>query len=125
MAVMIRRRRASLAIVIAALLVWACGGALPGEPITVIAEGVAFEPTRMTLAPGQARPLVFENRDAGVPHSLQLSTRTSGVRPRVLWSMPVFAGPGRQEAEFPALGPGPYLLSCEVHPNMQIELDVL
>ena len=98
--------------------------AVPPEPVTVVAENIAFTPTTMTLPAGQGFHLTFENRDDGVPHGLSLQTRTSGVPPKDLWSSEIQTGPSRTEFDLPALSAGPYLLLCPVHPIMQVEIDV-
>jgi plastocyanin len=96
----------------------------PAEPVTVVAEGIAFTPTTIALPAGQGFHLTFENRDSGVPHGLSLQTRTSGVPPKDLWTSEIQAGPSVTEYDIPALAAGPYLLMCPVHPNMQVEIDV-
>jgi plastocyanin len=106
-----------------ALVVAGCA-AVPPEPVTVVAENVAFTPTTITLPAGQGFHLTFENHDSGVPHGLSLQTRTSGVPPKDLWTSEIQTGPSRTEYDIPALTAGPYLLMCPVHPNMQVEIDV-
>lgn len=116
----------SLRHVSAALLVLAVAGcaALPAAPVSVVAENIAFTPTRIRLPAGQGFHLAFENRDNGVPHSLSLQTRTSGVPPTDLWTSEIEVGPNRREFDLPPLAAGPYLLICPIHPNMQIAVDV-
>lgn len=111
------------AILVLVLAIAGCA-ALPPEPVTVVAEGIAFTPARLQLPAGQGFHLTFENRDNGVPHGLSLQTRTSGVPPTDLWASEIEAGPNVREFDLPALAAGPYLLMCPVHPNMQVEVDV-
>lgn len=96
---------------------------VPPPPVTVVAENIAFTPARFQVPTAQPFHVSFENRDAGVPHGLSLRTRTSGVEPRELWASEIQSGPSRAEFDLPSLAPGPYVLMCPVHPNMQIEVD--
>ena len=118
------RHRVPLVVALALVLVVAGCAAVPPEPVTVVAENIAFTPTTISLPAGQGFHLTFENRDDGVPHGLSLQTRTSGVQPTDLWTSEIQIGPGRTEYDIPALSAGPYLLMCPVHPNMQVEIDV-
>jgi plastocyanin len=116
-----RHLRRSLAIPLAAALA-ACALA-PADPVTVVAQNVEFTPKAIQLPAGQGFHLTFENRDDGTPHGLSLQTRTSGVVPDELWTSEIQIGPSRTEYDLPALAAGPYLLTCPVHPNMQVEID--
>ena len=118
-----RRHVSALFALVIALALAGCA-ALPPEPVTVVAENIAFTPTTIALPAGQGFHLTFENRDDGVPHGLSLQTRTSGVEPTDLWTSEIQTGPRRAEYDIPALSAGPYLLMCPVHPNMQVEVDV-
>jgi plastocyanin len=118
-----RRHVSALSAVVLAVLVAGCA-AVPPEPVTVVAENIAFTPTTITLPVGQGFHLTFENRDGGVPHGLSLQTRTSGVPPKDIWTSEIQAGPSVTEYDLVALTAGPYLLMCPVHPNMQVEIDV-
>jgi uncharacterized protein YceK len=89
----------------------------------VIASGIAFDRERVAIPAGQAFIIELDNRDPGVPHGLLFSTRTSGVPPRDLVESEIVAGPGRVLLDVPGLAAGPYLLTCPVHPNMQVEID--
>ena len=115
-------RHASAVVVL--LLALAGCAAMPADPVTVVAEGIALEPERIQLPAGQGVHLTFENRDSGVPHGLSLQTRTSGVPPTDLWTSEIEVGPSVREFDLAPLAAGPYLLICPVHPNMQVEVDV-
>ena len=118
-----RHHVSTLSALALALVVAGCA-ALPPEPVTVVAENIAFTPTTITLPAGQGFHLTFDNRDGGVPHGLSLQTRTSGVEPTDLWTSEIQTGPSVAEYDIPALATGPYLLLCPVHPNMQVQIDV-
>ena len=109
-------------VLVVALAVAGCA-VVPPPPVTVVAENIAFTSERFRVAAGQPFHLTFENRDQGVPHGLSLRTRTSGVEPTELWTAEIQVGPVRAEYDLPSLAPGPYLLVCPVHPNMQVEVD--
>ena len=112
-----------LAVVVLVLAIAGCA-VLPAEPVTVVADGLVFTEDRMQLPAGQDIHLTFENRDIGVPHGLNLQTRTSGVPPTDLWTSEIEEGPSVRAFDLPPLAAGPYLLICPVHPNMLIEVDV-
>src|SRR5262245_802122 len=118
-----RRRVPAVSAFVLALFVADCA-VLPPEPVTVVAENIAFTPTSIQLPAGQGFHLTFENRDDGVPHGLSLQTRTSGVPPKDIWTSDIQHGPRVTEFDVPALAAGPYLLICPVHPNMRVEIDV-
>jgi hypothetical protein len=116
-----RHLRLVLAIPLSAAL--AARALVPAEPVTVIAQNIEFTPKVIRLAARQGFHLTLENRDDGIPHGLNLQTRTSGVEPDDLWTSQIQIGPTRTEYDLPALAAGPYLLICPVHPNMHVELD--
>lgn len=117
-----------LALALAALVA-ACGGSpsttgTTQPRIEIVAEGVAFSPARLELPANTTLTFVVVNRDAGVPHGVLVATRTSGVEPKQLGESEVVTGPAEFEFSITPLPAGPYLFSCPVHPNMQIEVDV-
>jgi hypothetical protein len=116
-----RHLRLVLAVPLTAALA-ACALA-PAEPVTVVARNIDFTPKVVQVPAGLGFNLTLENRDDGIPHGLNLQTRTSGVEPDDLWTSQIQIGPTRTEYDLPALAAGPYLLICPVHPNMQVELD--
>jgi plastocyanin len=86
--------------------------------VTVVAEGVAFTDGVCIQAPaGEPFTIVFDNRDAGVPHNVRVFTgpQTGGD---VLFEGEIITGPSQIEYEIPALDPGEYAYDCTVHPNM-------
>ena len=101
-----RRCAPALSSLVLALVVAGCA-ALPPEPVTVVAENIAFTPASIQLPAGHTFHLTFENRDDGVPHGLSLQTRTSGVQPTDLWTAEIQTGPSRAEYDTPALAAGP------------------
>ena len=126
-----RALRLAMLVLAALLPVAACGGAAtpaaaPGTPvvaadgrITVTARGIALSPAQTIVPPG---PLTidYENRDAGVPHDLVLYAG-SDIK---LASTEIISGPATTTFAVPPLVPGPYRLTCTVHPNMTASLVV-
>jgi len=86
--------------------------------VTVVAEGIAFTDGVCIQAPaGEPFTIVFDNRDANVPHNVRVYTgpQTGGD---VLFEGDIITGPSQIEYEIPALDPGEYAYDCSVHPNM-------
>ena len=126
-------RTGRVAVLVLAVLIFvaACGGAAspaaaPGTPVaatggqvTVTAQNIALWPAQITTLPG---PLTidYQNRDAGVPHDLVLFAGND-IK---LASTEIITGPATTTLAVPALVPGPYRLTCTVHPNMTASLEV-
>jgi plastocyanin len=122
-------RRGPIPALALAALVAACGGSPSATGTTpprieIVAEGIAFSPARLDLPANTPLTFVLVNRDAGVPHGVLVATRTSGVEPTHLGESEIVTGPAEFEFSIMPLPAGPYLFSCPVHPNMQIEVDV-
>lgn len=86
--------------------------------VTVVAEGIAFTDGVCIQAPaGEPFTIVFENRDAGVQHNIQVfaGTEPSGD---TLFEGEIITGPSQIEYRIPALDPGEHAYNCIVHPNM-------
>ncbi|GIV00744.1 MAG: hypothetical protein KatS3mg014_2359 [Actinomycetota bacterium] len=94
-----------------------CAPVVDGK-VTVVAEGLAFTDGACIQAPaGEPFTIVFENRDAGVQHNVQVF---AGAQPSgdTLFQGDIITGPSQIEYEIPALDPGEYAYNCIVHPNM-------
>ncbi len=91
--------------------------------LAIVAQDIAFTPQRVALPAGVPLQVTFRNGDVGVPHGLRLEPMRSGVQAPVLLETEIVNGPAEQAFSLPALEPGPYLFSCPVHPNMQIEAE--
>ena len=90
----------------------ASGG--PGEPggSTVVAEGVKFT-TAEVQATGPDFTLAFDNRDASIPHDVDIL----GPGGDKLFDGDVFPGPENRPYEVTGLQPGSYEFICSVHPT--------
>ena len=108
---------------VAAGLVAACSGsgAGPGDALasfagagaTLEAVNIQFEPTTITLPAGQPLRLVLDNKDAGVPHDIQVFQGDT-----VYATSPRVTGPAVTEVRFGPLTPSRYQFRCQVHPAM-------
>ncbi len=101
------------------------GGAPDGPVLAVVAENVEFSPKRVQLPAGVAIHVTFRNLDSGIPHNVTLQPLRSGVVAPVLHESEVIVGPMVDAWDLEPLAPGPYLFSCSVHPNMQIEAEAV
>ena len=82
----------------------------------MVAEGLAFDTTSISLPAGEPSTITFDNRDAGVQHNIAIATDSSLATQ--LFSGELVAGPGTIEYEIPPLEAGAYYFLCLVHPTM-------
>jgi plastocyanin len=86
--------------------------------VTVVAQGIAFTDGSCIQAPaGEAFTIVFDNRDAGTQHNIQVfgGPQVSGSP---TFSGDLVTGPDQVEYQIPALDAGEYAYNCVVHPTM-------
>jgi plastocyanin len=110
-----------LAIVV--LLVAACTAATrsshapppstPAGGAVIVAEGLAFDRTRLDVPAGAGFGLLFENRD-GAPHNVAILDRGGAS----VFEGETFGGPGLRTYAVPALPAGDYTFRCDVHRDM-------
>jgi plastocyanin len=86
------------------------GGAVP-----IVAEGVAFDVTELSLPAEGEVVIAFDNRDQGIPHNVSLYSESGDP----VFQGEIITGPATIEYRFPAPPPGPYQFRCDVHPQMQ------
>jgi plastocyanin len=84
------------------------------DTVVVVAQNVAFQPGKIGVPANAPFTLVVDNRDAGVPHSIEVKDGSGAT----LVKSEVVPGPARLEVRVPALAPGNYPFNCMVHPNM-------
>lgn len=75
--------------------------------LTVVARGIRFQQTELTVNAGAQVTLTFDNQDS-VSHNVDIA----GVA-----KTDIFAGPGQATITFTAPAPGSYAYRCDVHPN--------
>ena len=86
------------------------GGAVP-----VVAEGVAFDVTELSLPAEGEVVIAFDNRDQGIPHNVSLYSEADDP----VFQGEIITGLATIEYRFPAPPPGSYQFRCDVHPQMQ------
>ncbi len=104
-----------------------------GEPVaadaqqfTIVGEKIAFDIDEIVAESDRQIKIVFDNRDAAIPHNWALyeSEEAAAGKADLIAGSPVEAGPLVQEIVFDAPAPGTYYYICDVHPNMNGELVV-
>jgi hypothetical protein len=111
-----------LAVVV--VLTAACGGVSVPSGTTPTVGGSAATGPRAGGAVSGARPpapdhiviVVFENKDAGVPHNVSL--HLGDVNGAELFKGEVFPGVATRVYDVPKLDAGSYAFVCTVHPTM-------
>lgn len=91
-----------------------------GGTVTVVAEGIAFTDGICIRAPaGEPFTILFDNRDAGVQHNVQIFT---GPEPSgdTLFEGEIITGPSQIEYRVPALDAGEYAYNCVLHPTTMV-----
>jgi plastocyanin len=86
----------------------------PGEPLVVVAQGLAFDTPEISLPPDTEVTIVLENRDP-VPHNLSIYTEPGGD---TIFQEAPQPGPTTVEYTFTSPPPGQYYFQCDVHPQM-------
>lgn len=88
--------------------------------VTVVAEGIAFtDGICIQASAGEPFTILFDNRDAGVQHNVQIFT---GPEPsgNTLFEGEIITGPSQIEYRVPALDAGEYAYNCVIHPTTMI-----
>lgn len=87
--------------------------AIPADA-TVVAEGIKFTTTELSVPAGREFGLALENRDQGVDHNVRIKDAAGSV----VYDGELFKGIATKVYTVPALEPGSYPFDCKVHPNM-------
>ena len=97
-------------------------GGAPGATVDVSALNVAFEQAALTAPADKPFQIVFDNKDAGVPHNVAIHKDSpTGAE---VFKGEVFTGPAKRTYDVPALPAGTYGFACTVHPTMTGTLTV-
>ena len=91
-----------------------------GSGVTVSASGIAFEQTAITAPANTPFVISFDNKDAGIPHNIQITDAAN----MVVFKGDIVTGPAQAQYNVGALPAGTYTFSCSVHPNMTGTLTV-
>jgi plastocyanin len=92
------------------------GGA--GGSYTIVAMGVKFDLTTLTVDAGKSFQIVFDNQDAGIPHNVAIHEGSVTSVGKELYLGAIFPGIAQQTYDIPAFNAGNYVFICTVHPNM-------
>ena len=120
-----RRLSAVILAMLIAVSAAACSSgsaALPsftGASATIVAVGLQFQPTEVSLPAGQPLRLVLDNQDAGVPHNIRVFTADTEIA-----KSPTVTGTTQTEVRFGPLAAGTYQFACEIHPSMMGTLTI-
>ncbi len=104
----------------------AASGALnPSAPPTatslpLVAQGIKFTTTALTVPANQPFTIAFDNQDVGVPHNVAIKDGTGTF----VFKGDTFPGIAKQDYEVSPLAAGAYTFECTVHPNMTGTLTV-
>lgn len=88
--------------------------AASGEP-RVVGRNLRFDVEELSVSAGVPFTIVFDNRDAGIPHNLALY-RSGPPAEDAVAKTEVETGPATQRLAVPALEAGRYFYQCDVHP---------
>jgi plastocyanin len=96
--------------------------------VTISALNIAFEQASVDAPAGKAFSLLFDNKDASVPHDSLLFDNKDASVPHDVWIKDasgtvvfqgaIITGPGQTTYNVPALAAGTYTFTCSVHANM-------
>lgn len=90
--------------------------AVPAMPEISASSAVSFDTKTLIVPAGRAFDLVFDNKQAGVPHNVKIGD--SAALATVLFDGEVVTGPAQVTYHVEALQPGDYYFLCKIHPNM-------
>jgi plastocyanin len=91
------------------------GSGTVGDTLQISAQNIAFSTDELQAPSGSAFIIEFENRDAGIPHNVEIRD-PSGTS---IFQGEIFNGVAARTYQVPAIGTGNYAFICTVHPNMQ------
>lgn len=89
------------------------GGEKAGAPVSISAQGIAFDTAELSLPAGGEALIAFDNQDQGIPHNVAIYTEQGGDP---IFQGEIITGPASTEYRFPAPQPGTYYFQCDVHP---------
>jgi plastocyanin len=90
--------------------------AVPAVPEISASTAVSFDTTTLIVPAGRPFDLKFDNKQAGVPHNVQIDD--SPAKTTIIFNGEHITGPATITYNVPAIAEGNYYFLCEVHPNM-------
>jgi cytochrome c oxidase subunit II len=93
--------------------------AAPQTNIDLVATGLAFNLSTITVPAGAQITIHFDNRDSGIPHNFAVYTDASAAKSIFIGQ--IISGPATVTYTFTApASPGSYFFRCDVHPTMMV-----
>ncbi len=92
---------------------------IPSGSVTInlVASGIAFDRSRITVPAGSQVTINFDNRDAGIPHNFALYADSTASAP--IFKGEIITGPAMTTYYFTAPArSGTYYFQCDVHPAL-------
>jgi plastocyanin len=91
-----------------------------GTALSISASGIAFSTDCLAAPAGQAFTLAFDNKDAGVPHNVDIYTDSSGTTHLggAKDATDTIIGPAQTTYSVTALKAGSYYFRCDIHPTV-------
>lgn len=93
-----------------------------GVEIRIVAEQIKFDLAEFSVPANTPFRIVFENRDAGIPHNVAIYEGQAGGP--TLFQGEIFNGVKTVTYEVPGLPAGSQYFQCDVHPNMNGTVNV-
>jgi len=86
----------------------------PATALDLAAQNIAFDKTELSLAANVAFQIRFENKDAGIPHNVEIKDATGAS----VFKGEIFPGVAIRPYDVQPLAAGTYQFVCSVHTNM-------
>jgi plastocyanin len=82
--------------------------------VTISASNIAFEQSSVNAPAGKAFTILFDNKDASVPHDVYIKD-AGGTQ---VFAGAIVTGPAQTTYDVPSLAAGTYTFFCSIHSNM-------
>ena len=89
---------------------------VPAVPQISASSAVSFDTKLLIVPAGRPFDLVFDNKQAGVPHNVKIGD--SATMTTVIFDGEGVTGPAQVTYHVPAIAQGDYYFQCKIHPNM-------
>jgi plastocyanin len=91
--------------------------AVPQVPEISASTAVSFDTGTLVVPAGRPFDLVFDNKQAGVPHNVKITDTPDQAN--VIFNGEHVTGPAKATYHVPAIPAGDHYFLCEIHPNMK------
>ncbi len=91
---------------------------VPSATLTIVAEGIAWDKSRLSAIAGVPLTITLDNRDNRIPHNIHFFQGAEPGGESVAMSE-LETGPSTQTLNFGPLEAGDYYYVCDVHPAME------